>query len=644
MSSYLHTETITYDRASEPFAQFDSGQNVFHRRCRQCLFPLEHGESVVRGIHQSIWEKTPEPREVKVRTSHRRPPGSWQWFRNPWDYFHARCYELADFDISEQFLDSMWLNFELPLEGKGEEQRKDNLASLMVSDLRKQNWPVHLPDEILLNVSGHMVREYAVLAAKRRVLAPPSPRSTPIDFSCNVYGRYRVFEGKLYLQELSSTDLSTSQGWELLIEGQEKCRDWKVLIAEDHHGIRKIKSLRDGDVLSGSIPNTEGLWWRSFRPVDEEGNWKKSVAETDGYKLRDINSGTLPLCIGIPRVAAAHTFRWPTWNIPNVTPILTEGWYHYDVASHLRMRSFSCNAPDTTGYSVAITPCGFFHIHAHRKGEGNAEPYRRLDPIKGPLYWFYMPIDKGEYLTEVCRYQNPAHKWDDGFTLTTNRGRTTVFGSHRTLMETDTWFERIHSPPKTETQIYFNEMGAVEYDRKARVLAVENAQDRVLCEIPTNILPLQDNPALNYDHQSYYSSCSLVGLAKVTLCTDKNKPHKPIIGMLCEYTDGHRECVGQIRFDMVDELLDMDGAIGLHFAICNQQSEVLDPRNCWIYNVPHVSTTTSHVVTINTRPLTLWGPGFVWGCIPLQGTLEWWFTPCCTFVGHTAEERVYEIE
>jgi hypothetical protein len=66
----------------------------------------------------------------------------------------------------------------------------------------------------------------------------------------------------------------------------------------------------------------------------------------------------------------------------------------------LRMRYFECNQPDTIGYFVATDGQKPMAILSHRERQ-------RLDKRlfdKNPphlMYWMYMPINDGEYLTEI---------------------------------------------------------------------------------------------------------------------------------------------------------------------------------------------------------------------------------------------------
>jgi hypothetical protein len=68
----------------------------------------------------------------------------------------------------------------------------------------------------------------------------------------------------------------------------------------------------------------------------------------------------------------------------------------------LRMRFFDCNAPDILGYFVATDGVRTFSVLSHKQGqEVDTSLFEEID---GPIcFWMYMPISKGEYVTDICR-------------------------------------------------------------------------------------------------------------------------------------------------------------------------------------------------------------------------------------------------
>jgi hypothetical protein len=51
---------------------------------------------------------------------------------------------------------------------------------------------------------------------------------------------------------------------------------------------------------------------------------------------------------------------------------------------------------------------------------------------------------------------------------------------------------------------------------------------------------------------------------QMTFCTDGSVAHKPISGILLQYGDGHRDCIGQFRWDKSLEKVQVDATAALH--------------------------------------------------------------------------------
>jgi hypothetical protein len=67
----------------------------------------------------------------------------------------------------------------------------------------------------------------------------------------------------------------------------------------------------------------------------------------------------------------------------------------------LRMHYFDCNAPGAAGYSVATDGVKIITIHAH--GLDEVQFYEDVDSSFQFVFWIYMSVDQGEYVTEIRR-------------------------------------------------------------------------------------------------------------------------------------------------------------------------------------------------------------------------------------------------
>ena len=70
----------------------------------------------------------------------------------------------------------------------------------------------------------------------------------------------------------------------------------------------------------------------------------------------------------------------------------------------LRMDSLELNNPSTTGYS-ACCGCVVNSLHAHKEGGMGRDLlwYRNMDAVDDGALWLYMPVDKGEVVTDIRR-------------------------------------------------------------------------------------------------------------------------------------------------------------------------------------------------------------------------------------------------
>ena len=93
--------------------------------------------------------------------------------------------------------------------------------------------------------------------------------------------------------------------------------------------------------------------------------------------------------------------RWAAHDHPHLANIIDLGSLQRPgrYAAGLRMFYFDCNAPGTTGYSVATDGISIFSIHAHRQDDDT----RIYADVGSSCHWIYMPLDAGEYLTEISR-------------------------------------------------------------------------------------------------------------------------------------------------------------------------------------------------------------------------------------------------
>lgn len=95
------------------------------------------------------------------------------------------------------------------------------------------------------------------------------------------------------------------------------------------------------------------------------------------------------------------------------------------------------------------------------------------------------------------------------------------------------------------------------------------------------------------------------GALEITICRNLEFIRKPITAILVEYEDGHRECLGQFRFDKSLEKLRVDAKTDLYFGT---------GRTMW---------GSYYVEQILTYP-QLEKQWLRWMRVSREGILEWW--------------------
>ncbi len=250
----------------------------------------------------------------------------------------------------------------------------------------------------------------------------------------------------------------------------------------------------------------------------------------------------------------------------------------------LRMRYFDCNAPGTTGYSVATNGSRVGLIYAHQLGTGDLQFYKE---VSSGFHWLYLPTDERGYLTEIsARYKWPddrrnptgllvvylyvhgwCHDWctaNKNLQFTTNRGRVTLFGNHRSPAH-PLEFRRVHVPPQTGTRIWYNTQESID-DRQVKYMAFEEAVVPSV-KLPFPDLPMPVEPLLASGQKGppwFFSSCSTTDVEEITLCRDVSLRHQPIIGILLQYMGGRRVSLGEFRFDRALQKIQLENTNGLH--------------------------------------------------------------------------------
>ncbi|PKY04434.1 hypothetical protein P168DRAFT_236040 [Aspergillus campestris IBT 28561] len=104
----------------------------------------------------------------------------------------------------------------------------------------------------------------------------------------------------------------------------------------------------------------------------------------------------------------------------------------------------------------------------------------------------------------------------------------------------------------------------------------------------------------------YMTSASLCNIAKAQICRDTDQSHRPCLGLLLYYDDGHMEAIGQIRWDR-DVSEEVDRPTYIVNAVIDGKNYIKD-----VLNRVYGSELTRGEST--------------WQNLPASGTIRWWFS------------------
>lgn len=133
--------------------------------------------------------------------------------------------------------------------------------------------------------------------------------------------------------------------------------------------------------------------------------------------------------------------------------------------------------------------------------------------------------------------------------------------------------------------------------------------------MPTPMSYPQTHGILDY----YYSAASLEEVVEVTPCQVKLATHSHISGLIFQYANGERACVGEIRLDCLGETLLVQPKSRLHLAFKMERSVGHHVTKVWLDN-------------------TLDKGSREWLSLPWTGVLEWWFAHGYCKVYHQGKE------
>ncbi|XP_044717283.1 uncharacterized protein HRG_08791 [Hirsutella rhossiliensis] len=210
----------------------------------------------------------------------------------------------------------------------------------------------------------------------------------------------------------------------------------------------------------------------------------------------------------------------------------------------------------------------------------------------------------------------PGH----GLMFRTNQDRKVLFGPYIVHPKFRNQYHLIYSTTNSPSRIYFNEWDPFEDEKCVKYIGIESdaaETDRATNQrletsesmCPPPLTTTSQPPYTQYNEPWHYTNCMLENVVEIACCVDGTVSHKPVIGMMVHYGDGHRACIGQYRLDWVLDKSPADPSMSLRIGLAKTRK-----------NFPYVAR-----ITLG-NPAAPASDSLSWMDVPWHGKLEWWFS------------------
>ncbi|RSL92063.1 hypothetical protein CEP52_014044 [Fusarium oligoseptatum] len=580
-----------------------AGQGMLHCvsvRCRICRFLFQPGDKVIADLDGRLFGEFPfgsghTDKDLGVLLRPCKPSCSWCGQHDSGRVlgYHAGCLALCSLP-SGAFLHATEYSFEP--DASEEERRHRWTIALLADRMSKMHLPV--PTELRFLIAQHLVPECATAAAQQ-AWHDRCSRDSDVDLSLDIWAEYAYIDGIRYISYISNQAVETCTARQIQVAGGRPATALYVL--EDHLGIRELVF----GVETEHRPTTRsksGLWWRTV-PLTS-GRLK---IKSDGLKLRHV--------LSTPAVSNK------LWRLPMTLPELRDlRFLTFSPDNALKINMFrmvplTLNDPDVIGYSVCWGKT-LMTLHAHRVGE-DLSFYKDFSAAYPRAAWIHIPMSSGERISEIWGRRGKIHD-HMGLLLRTNKARQTAIGlpiSPRLLLQNGrinpSWTQ-LCDLPETPNRLFFSLSRLGVHLLSTKEMRNPNAT----LSMPTPMSCPKTLGILDY----FYSAASLEEVVEVTPCRVKLATHSLISGLIFQYANGERACVGDIRLDSLGETLLVQPESRLHLAFKMDRSVG-----------PHATRFCLDSSLDEGTP--------EWLSLPLMGVLEWWFAYGHCKLGVTAESR-----
>ncbi|KAI1820722.1 hypothetical protein F4861DRAFT_533485 [Xylaria intraflava] len=384
-----------------------------------------------------------------------------------------------------------------------------------------------LPCEVCGIIAQYCIREYASLVIKN-FCGNNSATNFRIELSKPVWARFASLEGIPYI-----VSLSNEPSWPDAVSlPQPNAPIQAVYVAGDHLGVREVR-------FAGSLKETSdrpkpGLWWRTVKVLGSE-----LEGQTDGSKLRRL------ICPGAGHTPNDNVF----WATPQPSPerflltTLTKSSAPFKMAA--------------LGLDENVTGCSFCWEHriltlkAHTYGE-DLSYYKDILLSHPCALWIYIPLRKGEVITEIWQRRLPRDSTNFCLLASTNVGRSHLIGVFPRRYRTGAAYDLLYKAEPNDGGPFFVS------ESPAGIHAV--ASEPVSETMMRNYMPVPPSrhPRFPYDEEYFYTTAQVENVTHVRLC--RTASSSVITGLVFKYPDGHQESAGNIRLDCLEDPIVIDAS------------------------------------------------------------------------------------
>ncbi|KAL5344053.1 hypothetical protein BJX70DRAFT_6862 [Aspergillus crustosus] len=493
-----------------------------------------------------------ESKELCIRCASYRSPELW---------FHPSCYSILAstypasrkprlFDLKQYAAAVAPLYPDETGHGDSASVVREGLLSSSTRDICQGTFAQSLfkrfPVEIQMMVSDYIGSLWFLILLGQTsrtfdqfLITSETPQCERIDLAKAVYITQVNYQGHTYVSRISGSAAELPEsGSQLRLTIPSAL--WRVVVSLDHNGVRQIQFIGDD-----SKPRRDTSPWYEVINTSSCGGYL--YAESDGLFLRSFRAAR--------ECSIKQYTTWKTPDPPGVQP-----WNMYSLRTTCRLE-FSQVSSNRAGLLVCCTSVGTVGIHDFSGNSKGFDAFAKLMNRRVPStrkYWLFCPISDKEILEDAWVRQlkglNGAAA-QPFLILRTSLGRVVTFGPQPSA-ELREFFEYRSLRAKNDGPVsgivhdtydpqgQYNLAFGITCAAQSGVKDPDTAPPFPIYK-PPPIPPGAGSPANSW----FMTAATLDSVRSVQICRDQQQDHRPCIGLILRYADGHTEAVGQIRWD-----------------------------------------------------------------------------------------------